>query len=1194
MTSLPNLASLTAAQAIANFKTKGGLPPRIIIDSSAGVALLLDQLKPLAVAGGIASISLTDSLPLLITYASWFADAQVLALLPPGYSLILGLVPAASARTIQLADHVSSFSVTDTTSAVVANLDALSGMTRLKAIVPLNGDMLTITASQYAADAAALAKLAPDYQLTVTGVTASAAFVTQAGSHVIAFTVVDTAANVAANLAALNADAKLSSVTLTGATALTLTSAQFTMYGGLLGKLSTLDTLIVTGASALAGVTLQANARVSSFSVTDSSAQIAATLGVLNGMTKLTSIVLTDQVALGLTYAQFAASTVVLGKLPANATIIVSGVASASAAMVQGYAKVLAFNVTDTAAKVVANLSALNAATKLQSIALTDTASLAITATQLDSYASVFSKLSSIYVLTVSGVTAAGASAVQANVRVRTFTVIDSSVKVAASLDALNGCGRLTSIYLTDTQTLVLGFAQFSNDAYTLAKISGAWLANVGAVSAVAAASTQANAHVTSFSVTDTASGVAGYLDALNVDGKLTSIDLTGGTILSVTARQVAGDAAALNKIRISYQLNVRDATVSDLSRLLVDSRVVAIQVSDTTANILSSLPILNNSFLVKSILLTDGSALTVNYSQLIAYGNAFNILGTGVVLNVNGVAAANAHTAQTAAWVSSFAISDTAANIVANLDNLNADGKLSSVAVSGSSVLSLGYTAFMSDSRVLSKITGAYSMCVSGVAASGASLVAANTHVTQFTVSDQFGGIVARLDQLEAAVKSGKLTSIAVTDTGGSTTISQAQYAADADAIALMHGSFSIYQPTVATHATINLLWDAKALAAPAAFRSAIGYAAQYLQSLITNPVTINITVGYGEVAGSSMGLGVLGAAGPTQGIGQTYAQFRNYLATHVTSATMQTIVNNMLAADPSKGGSIYVASAEEKALGLLSGTSTAIDGTMGFAADPNGTLFTYDPNNRAVAGKYDLIGVAEHELSHALGRIAMGGTYGNWISALDVFRYAAPGVHAPNAGGNAYFSIDNGNTNLNWFANSSDLGDWASSAGNDANNAYSNGGVVNQFTQTDIAELNALGFATSGTPSANTSGQSSIIASAGLNAGSLTFVGSPSLAFMTEDVPIIDAKISPASGIEEIAWFEYGVNELRIDMQGVAPSAFVAFDTMVDGQHAIALTQRADIAHGLVLTNMPANETAADLMAHHLTFASGQAFVA
>jgi hypothetical protein len=85
------------------------------------------------------------------------------------------------------------------------------------------------------------------------------------------------------------------------------------------------------------------------------------------------------------------------------------------------------------------------------------------------------------------------------------------------------------------------------------------------------------------------------------------------------------------------------------------------------------------------------------------------------------------------------------------------------------------------------------------------------------------------------------------------------------------------------------------------------------------------------------------------------------------------------------------------------MSSTATAVDGIMGFAADPNGTLFTYDPNARAVVGKYDLIGVVEHEISHALGRIAMGGTYGNWIDALDVFRYTEPGVHSPNAGASA-----------------------------------------------------------------------------------------------------------------------------------------------------------------------------------------------
>ena len=174
------------------------------------------------------------------------------------------------------------------------------------------------------------------------------------------------------------------------------------------------------------------------------------------------------------------------------------------------------------------------------------------------------------------------------------------------------------------------------------------------------------------------------------------------------------------------------------------------------------------------------------------------------------------------------------------------------------------------------------------------------------------------------------------------------------------------------------------------------------------------------------------------------------------------------MSTSDPSNGGLIYLASAEEKALGLMSANATGVDGVMGFAADPNGTLFTYDPTNRAVAGKYDLIGVAEHEITHALGRIALAGTAGNWISALDVFRYSAPGVH--NAAGNAYYSINGGTTNLDWFSTSSDLADWSSTAGNNSNDAYSNGGVVNQFTATDITELSALGFATSGTPSSST----------------------------------------------------------------------------------------------------------------------------
>jgi hypothetical protein len=597
----------------------------------------------------------------------------------------------------------------------------------------------------------------------------------------------------------------------------------------------------------------------------------------------------------------------------------------------------------------------------------------------------------------------------------------------------------------------------------------------------------------------------------------------------------------------------------------------------------------LNSDPLVTSILLSGGTNLSVSFAQFAAYGTALGKLGTADTLTVNGVTAANAAGVQGNGRVNSFSVNDTGSAIVANLDRLNADGKLSSIAISDSRTLTVPYANFLSDAAALAKLSGSYTLVVSGAAAAGATLVAANAHVSQFTVSDTLADIGVKLDQLEAVAKTGKLSAITVTDSGGTLTIPASQYSADADAIALMHGSYSIIQPAIAGAATINLIWDAHALAAPAQFRSAVTYAAQYIQSLITNPITININVGYGEVGGSTMGAGVLGAAGPNSGIGVSYAQFKTYLVSRASSGAAQTIVANLSAADPSNGGLIYVASAEEKALGLMSANASGVDGVMGFAADPNGTLFTYDPNNRAVAGKYDLIGVVEHEITHAMGRIAIAGTAGKWISALDVFRYSAPGVH--NAAGNGYYSIDGGTTNLDWFSTSSDLADWGSSAGNDANNAYSSGGVVNQFTATDITELNALGYATSGRPPTGTVGLPTASVSSGLSSPALSFIGSPAVQFMTDEAPILDVTLNPPGGIEEIAMFTYGVNELRIDLQGAPASALVASDSLVDGQHAITLANRADTSHGLVLTNMTG--TAADLMAHHVTFNAGEAFV-
>jgi hypothetical protein len=57
-----------------------------------------------------------------------------------------------------------------------------------------------------------------------------------------------------------------------------------------------------------------------------------------------------------------------------------------------------------------------------------------------------------------------------------------------------------------------------------------------------------------------------------------------------------------------------------------------------------------------------------------------------------------------------------------------------------------------------------------------------------------------------------------------------------------------------------INVTYDASVANAPAAFKTDVAAAVQYFESEFTNPDTININVGYGEVDGQSLGSGALG----------------------------------------------------------------------------------------------------------------------------------------------------------------------------------------------------------------------------------------------------------------------------------------------------------------------------------------------
>ena len=200
-------------------------------------------------------------------------------------------------------------------------------------------------------------------------------------------------------------------------------------------------------------------------------------------------------------------------------------------------------------------------------------------------------------------------------------------------------------------------------------------------------------------------------------------------------------------------------------------------------------------------------------------------------------------------------------------------------------------------------------------------------------------------------------------------------------------------------------MTYDASVANAPAAFKTDVAAAVQWFQSHFSDPITININVGYGEVGGQTMGSGALGQSMYFVD-SFSYSQVKNALAADAKSASDLSSVATLPSTDPTNGGTFYVSTAEAKALGLDSGSFT--DGYVGFSS---GGVFDYDNTNGVTAGQYDFMGTVMHEISEVLGRETMDGQ-GATYYPLDLFHYSAPGVRTFSGTTPGYFSVDNGQT--------------------------------------------------------------------------------------------------------------------------------------------------------------------------------------
>jgi len=238
----------------------------------------------------------------------------------------------------------------------------------------------------------------------------------------------------------------------------------------------------------------------------------------------------------------------------------------------------------------------------------------------------------------------------------------------------------------------------------------------------------------------------------------------------------------------------------------------------------------------------------------------------------------------------------------------------------------------------------------------------------------------------------------------------------------------------------TINLLFDAAAMAAPASFRAGIQQAAALLSAAISDHITINLKIDYSGTGGGA-------AAGPDSGQWESYTSVRADLINYASPG--DTAFNALPSGSTIQGqSSVAVWNAQLKLWGLLSANDTTTDdGSATFATDINPNL---------------LVGVALHELTHAMGRVP----YGSQPDVFDFYRFTSPGSRLFTGGATAaaaYFSLDGGNSKLADYGRSSDSSDFLNSGiqgANDPFNEFYSGSTLQTLTAIDLRQLDALGF--------------------------------------------------------------------------------------------------------------------------------------
>ena len=314
-----------------------------------------------------------------------------------------------------------------------------------------------------------------------------------------------------------------------------------------------------------------------------------------------------------------------------------------------------------------------------------------------------------------------------------------------------------------------------------------------------------------------------------------------------------------------------------------------------------------------------------------------------------------------------------------------------------------------------------------------------------------------------------------------------------------------------------LNVIYDSSIASAPVGFTAAMASVVDFFRNNFSDPVTVNIAVGWGEVDGQALGVGALGESisflQPT-----TYGALTAALSANATSSADLSSVASLPGADPTNGV-YWLTQAQAKVLGVATGAG--LDGFVGFSNVKG--IFDFQQSDAITTAKFDFFATAIHEISEIMGRQTLDGmTLGgqaNSFEPLDLFHFTGLGARTFSGAATGFFSADNGATNLDNFntLTSGDFGDWAASAGHDAFLAFSSSGVINVVSRADMIVMDVLGWTVTPRADLAVSGvgvSASSVSFAVGNTGAISADASTSALYLSTDATITSADIRVGNG--------------------------------------------------------------------------------